>query len=167
MGLVGVAFVVWYKIDFGTFQLFGVAMSFVGLLGLTFGNLYQKRYCANMSVFPGGAIQSAASALVLLPLALLFERMEVVWHPEFVIALAYMSVGVSIGALSLLYIIRRGNVSRVASVFYLVPVSAAIASYVLYGEVFDANGRSVRCQRGIRGIRGRGWCVSGQLQSKR
>lgn len=139
MGLIGVTFVVWHKIDFSTFQLFGVGMSIIGLLGVTLGNLYQKRFCAGMSVFPGGAIQSATSAVLLLPLAVAFERMEVVWHPEFVMALTYMSVGVSIGALSLLYImIRRGDVSRVASVFYLVPVSAAVASYFLYGETFDA-----------------------------
>lgn len=49
-----------------------------------------------------------------------------------------MTIGVSIGALSLLYMmIRRGDVSKVASVFYLVPVSAAITSYILYGETFD------------------------------
>ena len=139
MGLIGVTFVVWHKIDFSTFQLFGVGMSIIGLLGVTLGNLYQKRFCTGMSVFPGGAIQSATSALLLLPFAIVFERMEVVWHPEFVMALTYMSVGVSIGALSLLYImIRRGDVSRVASIFYLVPVSAAVASYFLYGETFDA-----------------------------
>lgn len=138
MGLIGVAFVVWHKIDFSTFQIFGVGMSIIGLLGVTMGNIYQKRFCSNMSVFPGGAIQSATSAILLLPLAVIFERMEVIWHPEFIMALTYMSVGVSIGALSLLYImIRRGDVSKVASVFYLVPVTAAIASYLLYGETFD------------------------------
>ncbi|MXR37237.1 DMT family transporter [Craterilacuibacter sinensis] len=138
MGLIGVAFVVWHKIDFSAFQLFGVGMSIIGLFGVTLGNLYQKRFCASMSIFPGGAIQSATSAVLLLPFAVIFERIEVVWHPEFVIALTYMSAGVSIGALSLLYImIRRGDVSRVASVFYLVPVSAAVASYLLYGEIFD------------------------------
>lgn len=138
MGLIGVGFVVWHKIDFGTFQLFGVGMSVVGLLGVTFGNIYQKRFCANMALFPGGAIQSATSAMILLPFAMCFERMEVIWDAKFVIALSYMTIGVSIGALSLLYMmIRRGDVSKVASVFYLVPVSAAITSYILYGETFD------------------------------
>lgn len=139
MGLLGVTFVVWHKIDPSTLQFFGVGMSVIGLLGVTFGNIYQKRFCANMSLFPGGAIQSITSALILLPLAMAFESMEVIWDVQFVIALGYMAVGVSIGALSLLYImIRRGDVSRVASVFYLVPVSAAITSYLLYGETFDA-----------------------------
>lgn len=49
-----------------------------------------------------------------------------------------MTIGVSIGALSLLYImIRRSEVSKVASVFYLVPVSAAISGYLLFDEKFD------------------------------
>ena len=34
--------------------------------------------------------------------------------------------------------IRRGDVSRVASMFYLVPVSAAAASFFIFGERFDA-----------------------------
>lgn len=138
MGLIGVTFVVWHKVDLSTFQLFGVAMSVIGLLGVTFGNIYQKRFCANMSLFPGGAIQSATSAMILLPFAVGFEHMEVIWDIKFVIALSYMAIGVSMGALSLLYMmIRRGDISRVASVFYLVPVSAAITSYFLYGETFD------------------------------
>ncbi|TWX64296.1 DMT family transporter [Colwellia demingiae] len=49
-----------------------------------------------------------------------------------------MIVGVSLGALSLLYImIRQGEVSRVASVFYLVPVSAAVSAYLLFGETIE------------------------------
>jgi drug/metabolite transporter (DMT)-like permease len=61
-----------------------------------------------------------------------------VWHGEFIAALLYMSIGVSLGALSLLYImISRQEINKVASVFYLVPVSAAITNYLLYDEIFD------------------------------
>lgn len=138
LGLIGVAFVVGHKVRFDAHQSLAVLMSVIGLVGLTLGNLYQKKHCANMNIYTGGAIQSAASAIVLLPLAWHFESMRVVWHAEFIGALAYMSVGVSIGALSLFYVmVRRGDVSRVASVFYLVPVSAAIMSYLIYGEQFD------------------------------
>ena len=49
-----------------------------------------------------------------------------------------MAIGVSIGALSLLYImIKNGEVSKVSSIFYLVPVSAAIVSYFLLNETMD------------------------------
>lgn len=40
-----------------------------------------------------------------------------------------MAILVSVGAVSLLYqLIRHGEVSRIASLFYLVPVSAALTA---------------------------------------
>ena len=138
LGLLGILFVVSQKLDFTSVHMAGLLMAVIGLLGLSFGNLYQKRFCANMNIFSGGSIQSIASCIVALPLALLFEDMTVEWTFEFITALAYMSIGVSIGALSLLYVmIRRGEVSRVASIFYFVPVSAAIVSSLLFEEVID------------------------------
>ncbi len=139
LGFAGVAFVLGHKVRFDGASTFAVAMSVVGLIGVTGGNLYQKRFCSQMNLFTGGAIQSAASALAAFVLALGFERMTVQWTPSFVVALLYMAVCVSMGALTLLYImIRRGDVSRVASVFYLVPVSAAASSFFIFGERFDA-----------------------------
>lgn len=73
-----------------------------------------------------------------LPFAFAFETMQVEWSVQFMGALGYMSIGVSIGALSLLYVmIRRGEVSRVASIFYFVPVSAALVSSFLFEEKID------------------------------
>jgi drug/metabolite transporter (DMT)-like permease len=138
LGLIGVVFVLGHKIHFDGTYAVGVAMSILGLIGVTVGNLYQKRFCGRMNVATGGAIQSGASALAMLLLASVFETPTIRWTLPFIAALAYMVVGVSIGALTLLYImIRRGDVSRVASVFYLVPVSAAIASFLIFGERFD------------------------------
>ncbi|MEL7614652.1 DMT family transporter [Vreelandella titanicae] len=137
-GLVGVAMVVGHKANLNMAPLIPIAMSVLGLLGLTFGNLYQKKFCANMNVISGGCIQSLASAVICLLLLPFFGQYKAEWSIEFIGALAYMSVGVSIGALTMLYLmIRRGEVSKVASVFYLVPVSAAVASYLIYGETFD------------------------------
>ena len=91
-----------------------------------------------MNIFVGGSIQSISSALVCLILLLLFDNYHVQWTLEFIYALSFMTIGVSIGALSLLYImIRRAEVSKVASIFYLVPVSAAISGYLIYDESFD------------------------------
>ena len=73
-------------------------MSIIGLMGVTAGNLYQKRFCAGMNVVTGGAIQSGASALAMLLLVSMFETPTIRWTPPFIAALAYMVVGVSIGA---------------------------------------------------------------------
>ncbi|MFA6742122.1 MAG: DMT family transporter [Arcobacteraceae bacterium] len=71
---------------------------------------------------------------------LFFENIKIDWNIEFYISLFYMAIGVSIGALSLLYImIKNGEVSKVSSIFYLVPVSAAIVSYFLLNEKLEIN----------------------------
>lgn len=137
-GLAGVAMVVGHNVHLDMTSTVPIAMSVLGLLGLTLGNLYQKKFCSTMNVISGGCIQSFASAMVCLVLLTAFDHYWIEWNMEFVGALAYMSIGVSIGALTLLYLmIRRGEVSKVASVFYLVPVSAAVASYLIYNETFD------------------------------
>ncbi|WP_417821422.1 DMT family transporter [Terasakiella sp.] len=137
-GLIGIVFVVSQKLDFTSVHMTGLGMAVIGLLGLSFGNLYQKRFCADMNIFSGGAIQSFASCVMCLPFAFAFETMQVEWSVQFIGALGYMSIGVSVGALSLLYVmIRRGEVSRVASIFYFVPVSAALVSSFLFEEKID------------------------------
>lgn len=140
LGLLGVVLVVGHNIDVdsGISELTSVGMSILGLLGLTTGSLYQKKYCSEMNIYAGGMIQSLASGLICIALLPFFGGYSVEWSPKFIGALLFMSIGVSIGALSLLYLmIRAGDVSKVASVFYLVPVSAAIAAYFFFGETFD------------------------------
>jgi drug/metabolite transporter (DMT)-like permease len=46
-----------------------------------------------------------------------------------------MSITISVGAVALLYfMIRRGAVARVASLFYLVPAVTALIAWPLFGE---------------------------------
>ena len=139
IGFIGVSFVVISKMDTSFSSIIGVFWSVVALLGLSFGSLYQKKYCGTMNLFSGGAIQTFSSTILVLPF-LYFEEIRVTWNMEFYIALFYMAVGVSIGALSLLYImIKNTDVSKVSSIFYLVPVSAAIVSYFLFNEKLEMN----------------------------
>lgn len=138
-GFLGVIVVVIDSIETTYFSWIALGMSVLALLGVTFGSLYQKRHCADMDIFYGGAIQSVVSGLICLVLLPLFESFKIIWVDEFIISLVYMIVGVSLGALSLLYImIKRGEVSKVASVFYLVPVSAAVSAYLLFGETIES-----------------------------
>ena len=140
LGIIGVAFVVSTKSSFSTNDLLGVIFSIIALLGLSFGNIYQKKFCANMNLFSGGSIQTLASTILTLPLLLFYEDVYIEFNSDFIIALLYMSIAVSIGALSFLYImIKNGSVSKVSSIFYLVPVSASIVGYFVLDAKFDIN----------------------------
>ena len=137
LGFVGVNFVLLSSMQFSSSMIFGVTFSFVALFGLSFGNLYQKKYCSNMNLFSGGAIQTLSSTVLVLPF-LAFEDIYINFNGDFIVALLYMSVGVSIGALSLLYImIEKGAVSKVSSIFYLMPVSAVFISWLLFDKSVD------------------------------
>ena len=58
IGFIGVSFVVVSKLDTSFDSVLGVFWSIVALLGLSFGSLYQKKYCTGMNLYSGGAIQS-------------------------------------------------------------------------------------------------------------
>jgi drug/metabolite transporter (DMT)-like permease len=115
-----------------------LALSALALLSITSGTLYQKRYCGAVDLRTGSVIQFCASAVVLLPLALAFESMQVRWTGEFIGALVWLAVVLSIGAISLLYVlIRKGAATTVASFFYLVPPTTALMAYPIFGETLS------------------------------
>jgi drug/metabolite transporter (DMT)-like permease len=109
------------------------------LLGITAGTLYQKRYCSTMDLRTSGVIQYSATGLVLFAFALLFETRVVQWTPQFAFALGWLAIVLSLGAISLLYVmIRHGATAKVASLFFLTPSVTAIMAYALFGESLSA-----------------------------
>jgi drug/metabolite transporter (DMT)-like permease len=135
LGLGGVVLVVWTKLDLGVGTLWGYALSVIALVGITVGTLYQKRFCPAIDLRSGTAIQFAATTVALAPLALLFETRQVTWSGEFVFALGWLCIVLSLGAITLLFIlIRRGAAARVSSLFFLVPPCTALVAWPLFGE---------------------------------
>lgn len=135
LGLMGIGLVVSDKLTGGEFSVLGMGSVLLALLGITLGTLYQKRFCAPMDLRSGGVIQYAASGVVLLILAVFFESMQVIWSGEFIFALTWLVVVLSVGAVGLLYtLIHYGAVAKVASLFYLTPPLTALLAYWLFGE---------------------------------
>ncbi len=116
-----------------------LALSVLALVSITAGTLYQKRYCGAVDLRTGSVIQFCAAGLVLLPFALAFETMRVRWTSEFIFTMAWLVLVLSIGAISLLYVlIRKGAATKVASFFYLVPPTTALMAYAIFGETLSA-----------------------------
>jgi len=139
LGLLGVFLVLCHGLDQQPALGLPVLYSFIGLLGLSAGNLYQKARCAEMPLFTGGALQCAACAAACALSAAACESSTVRWTGEFIVALGWMAIVVSVGAVSILYVLlRHGAVSRVAGLFYLVPVAAALTAYALFGQEIAA-----------------------------
>ncbi|MBT3660977.1 MAG: DMT family transporter [Rhodospirillaceae bacterium] len=135
LGFAGVGLVVARKLALGLGSIEGMAWAFVGLVAITFGTIYQKKYCAEMDSRSGSAIQFLVAAVLISPLALIFEDGDIHWTPAFVAALAYIAVFLSLVSMILLTImIRRGAVSRMTSMFFLVPPIATLLGYLILDE---------------------------------
>lgn len=135
LGFVGVALVVSGK--FGEASALGPMLvpALCALLGITGGTLYQKRFCARFDLRTGSVIQFVATAVATLPAILLFEGFHVEWTGDFVFALVWLVLVLSIGAISLLnLLIRSGSAVNVASLFYLTPLSTALIAFVMFDE---------------------------------
>jgi drug/metabolite transporter (DMT)-like permease len=105
------------------------------LLGITVGTLYQKRFGGGIDWRPALLIQYAAAAVLFSFGALAFETRTVHWTPEFLLALAYLIVVLSLGAVWLYYfMIRHAAATRVVSMFYLTPAVTALMAWALFGE---------------------------------
>jgi drug/metabolite transporter (DMT)-like permease len=135
LGLTGVGLVVWTKLNLVGLSLASLGFAFIGLTSITAGTLYQKRACPSFDLRTGGIIQYAASAALCLPLAFAFETGAVDWAPELIGALAWSVLALSIGAISLLFImIREGAATQVTSLLYLTPPTTAVMAWVLFNE---------------------------------
>ncbi|WP_372831953.1 DMT family transporter [Pontibacterium sp.] len=136
IGVLGVALVVADGLAVEGITLTNLSWALVSLVGLAAGQLVQKKHCAQMNLFSGGAIQVLATLPLLLILGWMFETGDIVWHTDLALAVFWMGVGVSIGALSVLYImLRNTQATQVASVFYGVPVVAALMAWPMFDEI--------------------------------
>ena len=112
-----------------------IGMCLLAVLGISFGTIYQKRFAQHMEMRGGVFYQYAGAFVVTAILALFTEHGEVQWTGEFVFALSWLVLVLSLGAISLLMLlIRKGEVSRVAGLFYLVPAATAVEGYFLFDE---------------------------------
>ena len=136
LGIMGVAIVVADGLTTERVSLTSLVWILISLLGLTLGQLVQKKHCTHMNLWVGGSLQSAFSALVMFIATIFLGATDIVWHLDFIIGLTWMTLGVSVGAVTLLFIMLRNNTAnQVASVFYGVPVAAALVAWPIFGQV--------------------------------
>ena len=138
MGLIGVALVLQDRHVIAARASPAGSRPFVSLLGITLGSLYQKRYCSAIDWRAGNLAQYITAAILFGLGALLFETRIINWQPQFMLALAWIVIVMSVAAVGLMYwLIRRVSATQVASLFYLVPTVTALMAFVLFDERLD------------------------------
>jgi drug/metabolite transporter (DMT)-like permease len=140
LGLAGLVLVVWPKLHLGEVQAPSLALAVLALASITAGTLYQKRWVAPCDVRSASTVQLLAAFVVTAPLALL-EPQHVELHPEFIGAMAWSVLVLTLGGSSLLYMmIQRGAATAVTSLMYLVPPCTALLAWWLFDETLGALG---------------------------
>ncbi len=107
----------------------------IALFGGSLGTLAQKKFGTDVEVLPGITVQYGATALVIGALALIFEEPEIAWTGEFVFALLWLVIALSLGAILLLFLLlKRSSAASVSSLYYLVPPVTSLMAYIFFGE---------------------------------
>lgn len=140
-GFSGVALPVVYHVNFkNPAEIFAWFIPLGSVVAITAASLYQRKISLGQN-FPGIPMavslfyQSlATTAAVALP-AVFSERLPVEWNTAFVSSLAWLVLGVSLGAYALMWLlIERIDATRVASLFYLGPPVTMLMAWVAFGD---------------------------------
>ena len=115
-----------------------IGINAVGMIGVTIGSFYQKRFIPSGDLRSVSVLQYIGALALLLPLAYALEPMHIEWTPTMIVVMAWSVLAISLGAIGLwLFLIREGEVSRAAALIYLIPPTVAVEAFVLFDEVLD------------------------------
>ena len=135
LGLIGVVLVLSAKLNTHGVTISNILWNVFALISITAGTIYQKKYCPSFDLRIGSFIQFMTSAFISGLAAIAFETRVVQWSNEMIGALVWSIFFISIGAISLLFVlIRRGNATKVSSIMYLTPPTTAILAWIFFKE---------------------------------
>ncbi len=136
LGLAGAGLVIQSRSAVDSGSLWAIAAAVGALFGMSTAAIYEKRFGINAHPVTSNVLQYGIGFAMLTPIALQVETYQVAWDWEFAASLAYLVIGNSLIALTLLLaMIRRGEASRVSALLFLVPPLAALIAWVLIGEI--------------------------------
>ncbi|MDR9458053.1 MAG: DMT family transporter [Salegentibacter sp.] len=153
LGFIGVVITVAFRIDFSSSSsVFGYLIPLGSVIGITIATLIQRRMEINdekeklpldQSLF----YQSLATMLALAFPAIFVEKLATDWVPEFIYAMTWLILAVSLGAYLLMWrLIERLDATRVASLFYLGPPVTMLMAWLTFGDkinITDVGGIAV------------------------
>ncbi len=135
LGVFGVSLVVLHNHEMGHANLWGYFFIVIALVAITIGTLYQKRFCGGLDLRTGGFIQLTTASLFVLFLAWHFEGFHAQLGWPLLGVSAWLSLVNSIGAVTVWFVLmKRGEASKVSSLFHLIPGVTAIMGYFVLGE---------------------------------
>jgi drug/metabolite transporter (DMT)-like permease len=142
LGLSGVVLVLSPKLGLGAASgdtaWIPLGINVIGVLSLTAGSFYQKRFMTAGDLRTTTAVQYLGALIIVAPLALLTEDLRFDHSREIYAVLAWSVLVLSIFSIVLmLLMINRGELTRVTALGYLVPSTVAVQAWLIFGETLN------------------------------
>ncbi len=135
LGFGGVILVVLSEGSIGPSPWIAIALALGALCGITAATIFEAWYGKKTDPAVSGLVQYAVGFSVLLPIAWFSETMVIDWHPDLIIALAYLVIANSIISVGLyIALLQRGDATKISALMYLVPPLAMVLAWVILGE---------------------------------
>ncbi len=136
LALTGTVIVITARSAIETPPILGLTFAVVGLVGMIGATLYEKRNGVSSHPITSNLIGFAAGLIGILPFALALETQAITWTVGLGGVLAYLILGNSLVATTvLLAMIRHGEVARVSALMFLIPPLSAVFAWVMLGEI--------------------------------
>lgn len=136
LGLLGAALIIGVDMQQNQGFLLGALLGFTAVVGMSIGQVIDKQRKLDIHPIVGTWVQYAFASVVSLPVAYYFEGFAATITLPFVASLSYLVLGNSIlGIMLMLFIVRNGSVSKVASIMFMVPAVGALIAWPVAGEI--------------------------------
>ena len=140
IGLIGCALVISPKFSFDSIGItpLTVGAHAIAVLGMVLGSFFQKRFVGTMNFKTEPGLQLIGGLFIALPIAYFTESFSFTFSPQLIFGYLWMTLILSCGAFTLyMYLLQQGEASKVASVFYLVPIFSAVQGYYMFNETLS------------------------------
>lgn len=135
LGFAGVVLAVSFGGSLGPSPLGAALLALGALIGMTSATVFEKWHGMKTDPVAGGIVQYVVGFAVLLPVAAATESLAIDWHPELIVAMAYLVLANSLVSIAIyIALIQRGDATRISSLMFLVPPLAMIVAWALLGE---------------------------------
>ena len=106
------------------------------MVSVTIGTIYQKKTFHAVALLPVATLQYVGAAILMIPAVFILEpQMHFDINFASIAAMIWSVFGLSLGAIMLLLmLIKRGQVSRAASLIYLIPPTVGVEAWLIFGE---------------------------------
>ena len=135
LGFFGAALVLGF--DIGTsLPVVGVIASFIALLAITTSTLWQKKIGNNLPLSVSNMYQAIGGCLFHIIIIIIFVDPYINFTSTFLIAISHQIFLVSFGAFTILmFLIKNNSASKTVSIFFLIPPTTAIMSWLFLNEI--------------------------------